>query len=371
MTKVLLVGNTSWSMFNFRENLLKSLIDSGYKVIVIAPRDNFSNKLESEIGVEYHDIEMNRRGLHPLKEIVLLYKMFNSYKKINPDLIFHYTIKPNIYGSLISGLLRIPSVAITTGLGYAFIENNLITKFIKLLYKIAFKFSREVWFLNKDDLNHFINNRIVSIKKTFLLNGEGIDITKFRPMKTGSNGKPISFILIARMLWDKGVAEFVEAAKIVKNKSKLNIKFKLLGPADDDNPSAISKKQLLKWQEEGLIEYLGITENVLTYINDSSCVVLPSYREGIPRTLLEASCMGKPIITTDAVGCKDVVEDGVTGFICKIKDPDDLADKISLIMNLSDSERIIMGNKGHEKIVKEYNEKEVIDKYFHAINRLI
>ena len=369
MKRIVLVANTSWSIYNFRYGLIKELLNKKYKVIIIAPYDKFSDKLK-KLGCKVYDIEINSKGTNPLEDMNTMINFYKLYKKINPDLIFHYTIKPNIYGTIAAKFCNIPSIAITTGLGYAFINDNLITKIVSFLYKFSFKFTKEVWFLNEDDKNIFLQRNLVDVKKTFVLPSEGIDTQKFKPIQIDKKDNIFRFLLIARMLWDKGVGEYVEAAKIIKQKYK-NVEFLLLGAIGVDNPTVISKKTMEEWEKEGIVKYLGTTDDVKNEIAKVDCIVLPSYREGTSRVLLESASMAKPIITTNVPGCKEVVDDGVNGYLCEVKNSKDLANKMEMMLNLSDDERIEMGRKGRQKIVNEFDEKIVINKYLETIEKIL
>lgn len=370
MGTIIFVGNTAFSMYNFRLGVLRVLLSRGYKVIVIAPKDEFSRKLKQE-GCEVLDIFVNRKGANFFEDFATFWQLFKYYKNLKPDLIFHYTIKSNIYGTLAAGILRIPSIVITTGLGYAFVRNNLISKIVKLLYKLTLPYARQVWFLNSEDRATFLSNNLVKPNQAVILYGEGVDTNFWTSTSNHTDKNNFIFLLIARMLWDKGVGEFVKAAAILKTKYP-HAQFHLLGALDSGNPSGIDPSQIDAWVDDNIVQYLGFCDDVKSYINNASCVVLPSsYREGIPRVLLEAASMAKPIITTNNVGCKEVVNDGQTGFLCAIKDAQDLAIKMEKMMNLTKNERTRMGEAGREKVLKEFDEKIIVAQYLETINQLL
>jgi glycosyltransferase involved in cell wall biosynthesis len=237
------------------------------------------------------------------------------------------------------------------------------------LYRLALSRSIKVFFQNDDDRQMFVSGGLVGQAVTDRLPGSGIDLDKFAPVPLPGQS-PIRFLLIARMLWDKGVGEFVEAARLLKRRGT-NADFCLLGFLDVQNPAAISREQMDAWVKEGVIRYFGVSDDVRTEIAAADCVVLPSYREGTPRTLLEAAAMGRPIITTDAVGCREVVDDGVNGYLCRIKEAVDLAEKMALMEALSPTERAVMGRRGREKVEREFDEQIVIDKYLAAIREIL
>ncbi|WP_339332067.1 glycosyltransferase family 4 protein [Aeromonas caviae] len=365
--KLVFVANTAWSMFNFRHGLLSRLIYDGYQLTIIAPRDEFSDKLH-KMGCAVVDLPMEAKGTNPLQELRLIYTLYRIYQQITPDFIIHYTIKPNVYGSLAAKMAGIPSLAITTGLGYTFVNDNFIAKIARQLYKMAFRYPKEVWFLNEDDRQAFLAYSLVSENKAKLLHGEGVNVSHFSPISSSSANNPTTFLLIARMLWDKGIGEYIEAARVIKSKYP-KTHFQLLGACDVPNPSLISREQISTWESEGTVEYLGTTDDVRTVIANVDCVVLPSYREGIPRTMLEAAAMAKPLIVSDAPGCKDVVMNGKTGFLCKVKNRDSLAAAMELIINQSTQERVDMGGAGRNLVLHKFDERVVIEKYIDMLSR--
>ena len=357
--KLIFIGNTAWSMYNFRRPLFQYYLGKGYEVIVASPSDGDYHEQLEELGCRCYDIGMQVKGNNPVKDFATMWQIRKILKKEKPDCCFFYTIKPNIYGSIAAANLSIPYVPITTGLGYVFLVDNWVSRIAKLLYKLAFRKAKQVWFLNEDDVSSFKEAKLIDESKISILKGEGIDVNRF---EVHHETKEISFLLVARMLWDKGVGEFVEAAKIMKKKYP-NVSFKLLGAIGVDNPSAISKEKMDEWIKEGHIEYMGVTSDVRPYLYNSACVVLPSYREGIPFSLLEGAAAGKPLIATKAVGCKEVVDDNVNGFLCEIKDARSLADCMEKIILMSVAERCAMGMNGRNKVKAEFGIDVVIQKY--------
>ena len=366
--KVIISSNTSWSIYNFRLNLARELKKQGYKVIIVAPYDKYSEVLKKEF--EYHDVYMNNKGTNPIQDLKTTFEYYNLYRKIKPDIVLNFTIKPNIYGTIACNMLGIKTINNIAGLGTLFIKENFITQIAKWLYKYSQSKATRVFFQNKDDFELFVKESLVDKRKSDILPGSGVDIEKFKPIKIEKKDNVFRFLLIARMLWDKGIGEYVEAAKIIKSKYK-RVEFLLLGAVGVDNPTAIPKETIDKWVKDGIITYLGVSDNVSEIIKNSDCVVLPSYREGLSRVLLEAASMAKPIITTDTPGCRDVVDDGINGFLCKVKDSKDLAEKMEKMLKLSEEKRINMGKAGREKIIKEFDEKIVINKYLETIEKLL
>lgn len=370
MKKVAITYNTSWYIYNFRKELIELLQSNGYQVITVAPNDYFTNKLIGLGCIHYH-YSLNRRGFNPLEEVKLFIKYLSIYNKTKPDLILHFTVKPVIYGSIAAGLLRIPTVNNITGLATLFIRPNLLTAISKKLYKFSQQFASIVFFQNSDDLILFTEKlKLLNVNKADLLPGSGVNLKKFTPIPKENIKSNFIFLLISRMIYDKGIKEFVDAAKILLDKGYL-AEFQLLGPLDYENVSGIRYNDIINWEKHGVIKYLGTTNNVKKYIRDSDCVVLPSYREGTPRSLLEAAAMGKPLITTNTIGCKEVVDNNKNGFLCKLKDPLDLANKMEKMLKLTKTQRIKMGENSRKKIEDQFDEIIVINKYLDAINQLI
>jgi glycosyltransferase involved in cell wall biosynthesis len=281
-------------------------------------------------------------------------------------MVLNFTIKPNIYSSIVSGLLNIKSVSNITGLGTIFIKQSPITKMVKILYKFALSYNSKVFFQNKSDQRYFLENDLVAEGITDLLPGSGVDLNKFIPLEKSIINNKIIFLLIARLLKDKGLLEYIEAIRIVKDRYD-NVEFQILGAVDSLNRTAITNEELQSWIDDKLVSYLGTTDAVEKVISQCDCVLLPSYREGTPRSLLEACAMEKPIIATDVAGCRDIVDDGINGFLCKVKSSEDLADKIELMLNLSDNERLLMGKAGRKKVLEQFDENTVINKYLASI----
>lgn len=365
--KLIFIGNTAWSMYNFRRPIFQHFINRGDEIIVASPHDSTYQSLLEDMGCKCYTIKMQPKGNNPINDFIIICQIRRILKKEKPNCCFFYTIKPNIYGSIAAASLDIPYIPITTGLGYVFLVNNFVSKIAKLLYKLAFRKAKQVWFLNQDDVNAFKKENLVDENRISILKGEGIDINQF---KVYHNSQEISFIVQARMLWDKGIGVFVDAARVVKKKYP-KVRFKLLGFMGVDNPNAISEQQMNEWIKEGIIEYMGSTNDVRPYIYESTCVVLPSYyREGIPFSLMEGAAAGKPIITTDNVGCREVVTNGITGFLCKIKDSEDLANKMEKIILMPEEERIQMGLRGREKMKYEFGIDIVINKYVEILKEI-
>lgn len=365
--KVAIVLNTSWNIYNFRLNFVKTLIEKGHEVHTIAPIDKYTHHLV-EAGCIHHKVRMDSRGANPIKDFALIIELWLIYRKIKPGIVLHYTVKPNVYGTIAATLLKIPVINNVCGLGTVFLKKNLVSAIAIQLYKWTFRFPKKVFFQNSDDLKLFVNRKLVTPKTVDLIPGSGVDLKKFQPLAFKRN-ESFTFLLISRLITDKGILEYIEAVKKLRLLG-MDARFQILGAKDPEHKRGIQEKVINKWITDGTIEYLGITDNVRQFIEKADCIVLPSYREGAPRTLLEAASSAKPIIATDVPGCHHVVTDQLNGLLCKIKDADDLAEKMGLMASLSDEKLEEFGVNGRKKMENEYNENVVIKKYLQALTSL-
>lgn len=344
---------------------------NGYRILVIAPKDNFSSNLIAE-GVSYKHLNLDNYGTNPLSELNIVYQLQKIYRKNDIDFIIHYTIKPNIYGSIAAKLAGIPSIAVTTGLGHLLSFSNGFTKLISLsLYKLAASLSKEVWFLNETDKGDFLRLKIVKEAKTFLLPGEGVDTSFFKPMTPKSNGNSMRFLFAGRIIWDKGFKDYIEAAKVIKQKYWY-CEFDVVGFLDPTNPNAVPYDYILQQQENDIIKFHGETNDIRSYLNKAHCVVFPSiYREGVSRILMEAASMETPIITTDNVGCKELIDDGETGFVVPKEDHHSLVQKMEQFILMSFKDRLVMGSKARQKIINEHDHFKINEIYLGKIKELM
>ena len=358
--------NASWNIVNFRAGLIKALQRAGYRVVALAPSDDYSARFAA-MGVEYHPIEMDRQGISPLRDLLLLWRYGRALRRLRPDIFLGFTAKPNIWGSLAAQALGIQVINNVSGLGTAFIRKGLLTRIVSRLYRLAFRRSAMIFFQNDEDRDLFVAEGIVRPGQAKLLPGSGIDLDKFRPQNPPARAAGgFTFLLIARLLWDKGVAEYVEAARRVRLHAP-DARFQLLGFLDVANRTAVSRADVEAWVSEGIVDYLGETDDVRPYIAAADCVVLPSYREGLPHTLLEAAAMARPLIATDVPGCRHVVEDGVNGFLCAVRDPASLAEAMGRMLRLGAEDRARLGASARAKVEREYDEQIVAGRYLDAI----
>ncbi len=368
--RVLVALNTAWNLANFRVGLISSLRAAGYDVVAVAPADGH----EARLPCRFVDLPMDNGGTNPVRDLVLLVRFIRLLQRERPTVMLAYTAKPNIYGSMAAHLCGIPVVNNIAGLGAAFVRTSWLTRVVRGLYRLALQRSAVVFFQNEDDRVLFVSDGIVRAEQTARLPGSGVDLQRFalQPMPPSgpSGNRPVTFLLIGRLLWDKGVGEFVQAARLLRGRG-LNVRFQLLGFLDVKNPSAVPREQVDAWCAEGLVEYLGITDDVRPHIASADCIVLPSYREGVSRTLLEAAACGRPIVTTDTPGCRDVVDDGVTGLLCRVRDAEDLAAKMAQMVELGAAAREAMGKLGRGKVEREFDEQLVVKMYLTAIEKVL
>ena len=361
--------NASWNIVNFRLGLVAALREQGYEVVALAPTDAYSPRL-ADAGIDHVPIAIDSQGVSPLRDLGLLAGYRRELKRLRPDAFLGWTAKPNVYGSLAAHSLRIPVVNNISGLGTAFIERGPLRPIVTGLYRLALRRSAAVFFQNAEDLGLFVEQRIVRAEQARLLPGSGVDVDRFRPgAETPAEATPFAFLMIGRLLWQKGVAEYVEAARILRKRAP-EAQFRLLGFLDAPNRSAVPREAVDGWAAEGLIDYLGSTDDVRPHIEAASCIVLPSYREGLPRTLLEGAAMAKPLIASDVPGCRQVVEHGVTGLLCRPRDAAALAGAMLAMMERSAAERAAMGQAGRAKVERDYSERAVIDAYLEVLRAL-
>lgn len=371
--KLLIAINTSWNIVNFRTGLIRGLIAKGYDVVVAAPRDRFSDEITPRTGARFVELPMRGHGRSPTEDAALLTRFVALMRRERPAAFLGFTVKPNVFGSLAAQLCGVPRVNNIAGLGSVFNERGATAKIVVLLYRIALRGAHRVFFQNDDDLSLFVARRIVRRAQTALLPGSGVDTARFvpgdRPLPAAD--APFTFLLIARLLREKGVAELVEAARIVRA-AHPRIRVQILGPVDAANPASIPRAQLDQWAAAGDIEYLGTADDVRPFLAAADCFVLPSYyREGTPRALLEAAAMAKPIITTDMPGCRDVVDPGSNGFLVPPRDVQALAERMAEMAAAPAEVVEAMGRASRRKAEGDFDERIVVERYLGALDAVL
>ncbi len=367
--RIAFVSNTSFSLYNFRLGIMRRLKELGYEVVCIAPVDDCTEDLKHEFSF-YPLRNLDRKGKNPLKDFKLFLEFLVLYRKIKPSLVINFTIKPNIYSSIACGVLNVPSISVITGLGYVFVRGGLLEKLVRILYRISFVYNNYILVLNSYDVDIIKNLTIQA--KLVLLNGEGVNTQYFSPdmCKGVEKDNKTIFLFIGRFLKDKGIIELIEAGKLLWQERN-DFEIWLLGALDYGNPQSLSQEEIDKISIYEFVKVLPFSKDVRPIICQADCIVLPSYyREGVPRSLLEAMSMAKPIITTKSPGCKDVCEDGVNGFLVEEKSVEDLKLSMNKFLGLDIRERQGMGSAGRELVLKRFDEKIVIEKYLSLIKNI-
>lgn len=367
---LLLCANDLWNVANFRLRLVEALEAAGYKVSIAGPPDASWQTRLALANRRILPLPMRKAGLAPWHEGMLLFRFLRLLRRERPDLLLTFTPKPNIYGALAAGALGIPAVPNVSGLGTAFIRGGPLRRLLSLLYRRAFRAAPVVLFQNEDDQRLFLQEGLASVRQARLLPGSGVDLQRFQPQPARSADSRTHFLFVGRLLGDKGVRELVEAARLVRPRFP-HVRVQLLGFVDAANRTAIGQDELDAWVGNGIVDYLGSSDDVRPFLAQADAVVLPSYREGLPRSLLEAAAMGKPLIATDVPGNRAVVEDGGNGFLCEPRDALALATALERFLSLSPDERRQLGQRARQKIVAGFSETKVIDAYTGVIEQLL
>jgi len=361
-----MTSNTLWFIYNFNISLIQHL-KQGYKIIIVAPIDEYQDLLVNYVD-EIIDIKINSSGTSPVEDSWLTYQYYKIFKEVKPDIILSYTIKPNIYGNLAAARLGIPVINTITGLGTIFIKENFATKIGEVLYRGSFKYSSHTFFLNQADKGTFLERDLTSPDLVSIVPGSGIDTTHFKTDRKQNKGKV--FLFVGRLLGDKGIRELIEAFKIVIQEYP-NIELRIAGELGSNNKTAVKESELSEWLLIPQINYLGKTDDIISEMEKADVMILPSYREGLSRSLLEAASMGMPIISSNVPGCIEVVRDNENGFLCKPRNSADLAMKIKKMMHISEEVRLSMGKKGRKIVEEEFDQKIVNELYGGRIDQIL
>ena len=361
--KVLILGNSHLVVFKFRGELIERLIADGYDVTVCFPNGPFGEgkKTAGKFGCKFIENRIDRRGTNPCKDLFLLLEYFKIIKENKPNIVLAYTVKPDVYGGIVCRFLGVPFIPNITGLGKGLDEGGVVGLITKILYKMAIRNAQCVFFQNNSDKQFFDNNKII-YKKGIVLPGSGVNLEKFIPLPYPDKNEPIRFIYVARVMKAKGIEQYFDAAREIKKEYK-NVEFHVCGYCEEDYKELLEQKV-----KSGEIIYHGLVEDVKEYEKFCHCVVLPSFHpEGISNVLLEGAACARPLITTDHAGCKETVEDCVTGYIVKQHDSKDLIEKMKNFIELPYREKLDMGIKGRQKIEKEFNRMIVVETYLKEI----
>lgn len=368
--RVAVLENALLSSYTAREKLMKELVALNYEVYILTNAPENKEKVEA-FGVKV--INIGSANYNPLEVSGYIFKLAKNLREIKPDVCLTFSIRPAIWGNLTARFLNLRVITNITGTGPLFTSKSLAYRIIRKIYPFALRRTETVFFQNTEDRQEFVSRGFVRRSQTKLIPGSGIDYEKFSPIEiTKEDQSGMTFLYIGRLLKDKGVPEFIEAARIIRKKYP-NVTFRIVGPVWKQNMKSkmISEEQLNGWINEGLIEYAGEKTDVRDEIAHCDCLVLPSHREGMSNVLLEAASMEKPTIASNVPGCREIIEDGITGLLCKVKDSEDLAVKMEEMIGLTSEKRAEMGKKARRKVIREFDKQIVIDSYIHEIENLL
>lgn len=361
------------ALYKFRMGAMQSIKKLGIRVVAVAPPDAYSDKIK-KAGLEFVPIKMAANQISVYKDVLFFWHLYQLFRRFKPDLVFNYTVKINIFGNLAAWLAgKIPTISIVPGRGFSFQHKGWLFSLVKTLYKISLSPARAVWFLNEEDRQFFVSQKILKPVKTKLLPGEGINTSFYlpQPAKKINPANHHTFLLSGRMLWEKGVGDFVAAARIVRLRYPMT-QFHLLGFVDAKDKRIVPIETIHQWVAEGTVSFMGVTEDVRPFFHQADCFVLPSYYgEGLPRTILEAASMGIPVITTDHRGCRRAVIPRENGFLCSPQNPEELAHKMLEFIELPLSEKRKMGERGRQMVRDQFEEKLVVDIYLQQVEEIL
>lgn len=363
---IIFISNSAWNLANFRRPLIEAFAARGDRVVCAAASDGHETLLR-DLGADFVDLPVDAGGTSPVADLKLVREIDRLIRRVRPAALLTFTIKPNIYGLLAARARGVPAIATISGLGSSFLGGGLAGFVTDRLYRLSLARARAVMFQNDDDRALFIERRLVAPARTRLVPGSGIDLERFRPAPV-TQGPPFRFLLIARLLKDKGLVEYAEAARILLDEG-LDVRCSLLGPEGGRNPSAVPKSQVERWAQNGTIDYLGAADDVRSAVALADCVVLPSYREGLPRSLLEGAAMARPLIATDVPGCREVVDHGVNGLLCAPRSASDLASAMRRMAGLDAAARMAMGVAGRRMVEATYDQRKVAAAYLAEVAR--
>ena len=356
---ITLVSNNYWTLYKFRYDVVNLFIENGYIVNLVGKKDGFQKKFTDKRINKYY-IPISERSINIFNEINTFISLYKIYKKLKTDLIFHFTIKPNIYGSIISNLFNIKSIVFVTGYGHIFLKKkSFVKRLVILMYKFALKNSTEIWFANEDDRKTFIQNKIINKQKTRIVPGAGVIIAN-KNIKY-NNTKHTTFLMISRIQKAKGIIEFLNVAKEYKDNNQ--IRFILIGSHDSNDLDAVEFDKIQSFVDEKVITYHDYQDNIETYLSSATCLVHPSYREGLSTILVEAASFKKPIITTSAPGCIDVIPDETYGILCKPQNVSSLKDAIKKFLSLTDQQKEKMVNKTYNYVKNNFDRNKILTIY--------
>lgn len=369
LINIAIIENNIIAINTIREKLIRTLMEKGYCVTVLTSGTPQQMQVAKEKGVVVIDVGSSTQN--PLDIIRYIFNIHKGMKQSKADVCLTFTIRPAIWGNMVTRILKIPTVTNITGIGPLFENNGIAYRGARILYKFVLRKTTKIFFQNYDDMNIFAGKGFTRPGVVERIPGSGVDYEHYFPREKKKRNGTFNFIFISRLVKDKGIKEYVDAARMLKDELPDAI-FNVLGSVWQQNlkDNTITEAEIAQWVKDGVVNYLGEAKDVRDFMAETDCVVLPSYREGLSNVLLEASSMEKPCITGNTTGCKEIVEDGVTGYLCKIRDAKDLAAKMKMMYHLSDQKRIQMGKNAREKVIREYDKKIVLDAYLKTLKQI-
>lgn len=362
---VFLLSNTSWYLYNFRRGTIVALREQGYRVVCLSPVDDASTLLVSELGAEHLPLALSGKSTGLVREMQTFASIWRVLRLYRPDFVFNFTIKMNIYSGLVCRALSIPYANNVSGLGTVFLHDSWLFRRVRWLYGFVNRTAETVFFQNQDDLDAFQREGLLKGAGTRLLPGSGIDLERFVFAPLPSSGS-VCFVMIARLLGDKGVREYAQACRLLQERG-ITARCLLIGPVGVSNRTAISIEEVNGWQQEGVLEYLGSKDDVRPWLLASHVLVLPSYREGMPRTVLEAAAMGRPAIVSDVPGCRQAIEPNVTGWLCESKDAESLAQRMVQAIEMPAGQLAQAGRMARQRMETRFSESLVVAAYLECL----
>jgi len=368
---IILSANTSWYLFNFRASTIRALLGAGYRVVCLSPPDGYGPQL-AQLGCEWQPLPMDNAGTHPGRDLALLGRFLIHYRKLKPAVAFHFTIKNNVYGTWAARVVGVPAINNVSGLGTAFIRPGLVAAVVRMLYRLSQPLAYRVFCQNAEDFALLCQRGLVPVDRLQLLPGSGVDLQRFHPelQQPRKAGAPLRLLYAGRMLADKGLHELMEAIGRI-NAQGLRCELSLCGFAGADNVSAIGEGVLEQWAQRPGVRWLGPSDDMPRVYARADAVVLPSYREGMPRSLLEAAAMGLPAVATDVPGCRHIVSHGVNGLLCEARSADALYGALQQLLNMTDAQREAMGAAGRARVEAEFDEQLVVKAALEVVNEVL
>jgi len=366
---VVLSANNCWNLANFRAPLLTGLQEAGYRLVAFAPLDSHADDLRAK-GVEVQPVPIARSGMNPITDTRLLIRYVRMLRQLRPAAYCGFTIKPNVYGAIAARIAGVPAVNNVTGLATPYLSEGLVWAIAERLYRFAFSRAHVVFYHNEEDLRLMIERKVVRPDQGRVIPGSGVNLEHFRPDDRNEVGEDVRFLFFGRLILHKGIREFIDAVRMLRPIMP-HARFQLLGNTDPGNPTSVSEQELQSWIADGIVEHLGEHRDVRPYIRQASVVVLPTYREGMSRALLEGAAMGKPLIGSDVAGSRELIDDEVTGLLCRARDANSLADAMRRMGEMRPRQLREMGRAARSKVEREFSEEVVVRAYVDVLAQAV